>query len=392
MPTILDNCASVEKLLKARMRLLDDSPFFAQVALRLVHKEDTDSTKTAWTDGISFGYNPAFIDTLTPSYARTLYAHEVLHIVFLHHTREDGRDHEIWNDACDYRINLTLVETGFEMIPGGLISNRFRGMNEEKIYDILYTERQDNPQGKPGQEGQQGQDKSDSNFGEVRPHPTGEDNKAEVEREVSTIIQQAAAGARKAGKLPACIEKLIEEMMEPTIPWQVHLKDWMNEQCKSNYTWKKPNKAYIQRGIYLPSLNNIEMGTLVVILDVSGSIYSIKSLLEQFIAEIEEISRAYRCNIIVIQVNTRVTQVDEFEAGDELNIKIKGGGGTRFRPGFHYLLDNDVEHIGVIYFTDGGADDHPYPSEVEQPLLWVVYNNPSKSFKPQVGEVVFIQN
>ena len=41
-----------------------------------------------------------------------VYVHELLHVRLLHATRLQGRDHEVWNIACDFVINGWLVEMG----------------------------------------------------------------------------------------------------------------------------------------------------------------------------------------------------------------------------------------------------------------------------------------
>lgn len=102
-----------KKVIAARAGLILDAPFFGNLALRLNVKEDL-SCKTAWTDSISLGFNPEFIDGLTLDETKGLVAHEVSHCMFSHHTRRNGRNVRKWNEAGDYVINLELIAAGVE--------------------------------------------------------------------------------------------------------------------------------------------------------------------------------------------------------------------------------------------------------------------------------------
>jgi hypothetical protein len=55
---------ALQKLTAARIDLVCDQPFFGSLALSLKLVEDT-TCETAWTDGRSLGYNPAFIESWT---------------------------------------------------------------------------------------------------------------------------------------------------------------------------------------------------------------------------------------------------------------------------------------------------------------------------------------
>ena len=63
-----------------------------------------------------------------------------------------------------------------------------------------------------------------------------------------------------------------------------------------------------------------------------------------------------------VQTDIKITNRDEFEKAI-LNMTIKGGGGTDFRPVFAYVQDRqeqgELRNLqGLLYFTDG---DGIYP-------------------------------
>ena len=85
-----------------------------------------------------------------------------------------------------------------------------------------------------------------------------------------------------------------------------------------------------------------------------------------------------------MQVNTRVTQVDEYQEGDEINPNVISGGGTSFVPPFDYCEENDIEPDFLIYFTDGYCSN--FADEPDYPVLWVLFED-NPYFDPPYGEV-----
>lgn len=110
--------AAEQKLIKARAGLVLDHPFFGSLALRLKMVEDP-SCDSAWTDGVSLGFNPAWIDGLSLEQTKGLWAHEVMHLAAAHHARRQQREHVLWNHACDQAINGPLTAAGMVLWTGG---------------------------------------------------------------------------------------------------------------------------------------------------------------------------------------------------------------------------------------------------------------------------------
>src|SRR5690242_20345889 len=110
----------------ARSTLLLDQPFFGVLALGLELTEDA-TCKTAWTNGQSLGFSPAFVDTLTDDELKGLIAHEVMHCACGHPWRRDARDHTRWNEAADYAINAVLRDAGFALPSGALLDASYDG-------------------------------------------------------------------------------------------------------------------------------------------------------------------------------------------------------------------------------------------------------------------------
>ena len=128
---------------------------------------------------------------------------------------------------------------------------------------------------------------------------------------------------------------------------------------------------------YLPAMHSDAMGTIAVLLDTSGSIYSYLDTLASFWTEVREVAHELNPErVIVLQVDTRITDVAEY-AGEDLpeQLEAKGGGGTDFRPGFAWLDAEGIEPACCLYFTDMECSSYP---ETEPPfdVLFCNYGPP----------------
>jgi predicted metal-dependent peptidase len=153
-----------ERVVKGRVALLFDSPFFATLMFRLKMKAVA-WHPTAGVDGKTMIYNPDFIDELSDLEMKGVLAHEVLHCVFDHPTTKGNRTNAEWQKACDYSINPLLISSGFVLPKDCLNDSRFEGMNVFQIYDILTAERmereEEEKKNQPEEDEDQDQDESE---------------------------------------------------------------------------------------------------------------------------------------------------------------------------------------------------------------------------------------
>ena len=79
----------------------------------------------------------------------------------------------------------------------------------------------------------------------------------------------------------------------------------------------------------------------------------------------------------------------EFIASDDtdMNLELKGGGGTDYRPGYDWLHEQGHMPTAAVYLTDGYCNS--FPHEPDFPTLWVLTQK-SDYFKPPFGEVLVI--
>ncbi|MGF6768580.1 putative metal-dependent peptidase [Paraburkholderia sp. GAS199] len=419
------------RISKQRTALVLDQPFFGALALRLKVVEDA-SCKTFWTDGESLGYNPTYLGGLNDLETRGVLAHEVLHVANGHCWRQGDRDPKLWNDACDYAINPIVLDAGMLLPKGVLVDPRFKGKSAEEIYGILAQEKREKDRqqgkgkqdgGKPGsQSGQQSasqptqpdgapgggsppkssnangantpSDKPEPGAGPDTAPSCGEvrqyvgDDKPLKEAEWKVAVLQAAEAARMRGALPGALEAMATDATEPVVDWRPLLHRFAQESSPTDYSFAMPNRRYLHMGLYLPSLNEPAVGDAVFVRDSSGSVWD--ETQAQFAAEIIAVNAGVRPRrLIVMDCNTRVTQVQTFERGDAVEfdlLPVRGGGGTSFVDPFERLAKEGIRPAFLVYLTDM---DGSFPDEApDYPVLWASTTLLKRARKAPFGEAI----
>lgn len=355
----MTNSAAAEAMTAARSNLVLCQPFFGALALRLRLIEDP-THPTAWCDGQYLGYNPDWVLTLSREQRLGLLAHEVMHPALLHHTRMGEREPGRWNVACDHAINLILTEANFALPDKGMCDPQYAGLSAEAIYDRL-------PPGTGAGHPDPG------GCGAVRrPQSGGGQGSLEAqEGEWKVAIAQAATAARQMGKLPAALDRLIHEALQPKIPWRSLLQQFFLDRRPADVSWKRPNRRFVYQHLYLPSRETVPCGTLAVVIDTSGSVSGPE--LDAFATEIRSIHDQLRPDrLLVLYCDAKVHRVDEFGPHDTLTFRAIGGGGTDFRPPFDYLQAHHLTPDALVYLTDGYGT---FPTEASYPVLWLINNH-----------------
>jgi predicted metal-dependent peptidase len=379
---------ALTKLTAARTALILDQPFFGALALGLKLVEDP-GCETAWTNGRDFGYDPAFIDSLSLDEAIGLTAHEVSHCAQGHPWRRDTRDIKQWNEACDKAINHDLKEAGFKLPADGLYAT---GDEIGKSAEWIYARAQQKPKGqggkqpKPGQgpgqgQGQQpggGNGQPDPNakpqpnkLGEVRDAPKQADasgTPVPTEQDWKQKVQQAAATAKACGNMPAGAKLIAKEALRPRIDTKSVLLRFFQDRSAGDYTWSRPSPRYISQGLYLPVLESKALGEVAILCDTSGSMDAValqhaRGIVEQVIDE---------CNpskVTLYMVDTKVHNVREMERGEPLTWEPKGGGGTSFVSFFRDIEESGEQPVCIVGITDLQAS---FPDTVPSiPVVWI---------------------
>jgi len=369
------NQAEVErKVGKAKALLILDHPFFGTA----VSKRPIQYTNAVPTAGMSatgqMVLNPAFIEPLTVKNIMFLMAHEAMHYMLAHALRRKHRDHRAWNVACDKVINDTLIDANVgDFINGGVTLRDGRNYASEELYD-----ENDDDMGSGGI----GEDVGDPTDENGKPLDESQIHQLEAQAKIDAI--QSAKAAKASGKLPASIERMVDEMVNVTTPWHEKLERYMTSKVKDGYSWNRPNRRFIGQGTYLPGTDYVaRMGELVIAVDTSGSLNNKE--LGYFNSHINRIlDTCMPEKVTVLYCDWAIGGTTEYTP-DDLPIKLEpvGGGGTSFKPVFKWIEDYANEVECLIYFTDGWGDQN----EIETPAVDTVWLTTDKDEFP-FGEII----
>jgi len=387
----------IDKIIVARVSLLLKHPFFGNMATRLKIQEAEDWLPTAATDGRTIYFNRKFFDPLTVKQVEFVIAHEILHNVFDHMGRREGRDPKIFNIAADYCVNGQLVRDriGDHQIPDIKIfhDTKYYGMGAEEVYDKIYDEMDEEELNQLGQLLDEhidwGSDGKDGDGKGNRPQYTKEELK-QIRDEIREATVQAAQAAG-AGNTPASVARMIKDLTEPKMNWREILRQQIQSTIKNDYSFMRPNRKGWHMNAILPGTQFEDTIDICVAIDMSGSISDVQA--KDFLTEIKGIMQEYKdFKIKVWCFDTRVYNeqaydgysIDEFDSYEPM-----GGGGTDFEANWEYMKENDIQPKKFIMFTDG----YPFGSWGDEnycDTVFVIHGN--DTIVPPWGEYAYYED
>jgi predicted metal-dependent peptidase len=178
-----------------------------------------------------------------------------------------------------------------------------------------------------------------------------------------------------------------EMLHEPSLYEAMY--EFMTAVEESDLSWKKPSRRWLAHGKIMPSPDDDLGATVVVGIDVSGSVG--QKELSEFLGIIKaSLSSGLKLNFHIVSCDTQITKhiYASWKNPEDLE-KIKdlpGGGGTDFRPIFAWQQENCRDAAAVIIFTDLCGI---FPTAVETPTLWVVDNALRGRMSPPFGQTVY---
>lgn len=211
------------------------------------------------------------------------------------------------------------------------------------------------------------------------------------EQEWQQAVAAAAAVGRAQGKLPAAMEMMFGQFLEPVVDWKDHVRSLiMRTPGSGGYDFRKPDRRLIVRDIVAPGRSGFGAGCIVLGLDSSGSIYADPTLIDRWLGELAGIMADLNPKEVhVVWCDAAVQRVDICEELSDIETirhkGAKGGGGTSFEPVFNYVEEHDLRPDALIYLTDGYGT---FPREA--PRYAVIWGNITKGYKYPFGEVVDI--
>lgn len=169
--------------------------------------------------------------------------------------------------------------------------------------------------------------------------------------------------------------------------WPDLLRQWLTS--KSRCGWDAPFNApiYSTTGVVAAGRRNKKAGEIVMVIDTSGSIG--QRTYDRFLQEAQAVLDDLKPERLhLLSVSHVLADVVTLEEGDAVPDKLKGGGGTAFKPAFDWVKDNVADMDVMVYLTDGWSNDLPYLPQVDFPLLWLTTQRAVTDFK--IGEALAI--
>lgn len=389
MNMMTDIHSAERKLKRVKINLMRDDRFAYWRGIMMVGKTElVEDFPTAYTDGYNEGYGRAFVEGQNEKQLAFGILHENMHKL--------SRDLSVWrklfdedqqlaNMACDYRINLLLVEMDpaeltiqFPTNPDGsrmgLLDKRFKDMDVPTIFRLLKQEKQDGTGafGPGGDASKMGTlDEHDWQAGQD-PSPEEQDARA---KEIDQALRQGEMEHRKVnGDKAGNIERFMSELLRPKINWKDALAEFVRSTChgKDQSTWRRPNRRFLGMDMLMPSLMSERVGHIAVAPDMSGSVggQELTAMLTELVALANEV-RPEKIDLMYWD-----SAVARHETYDETNIdmlatstKPMGGGGTSPASVKRFMKDKRIEPECVIVLTDGYVDSWP---DFDCPTMWLI--------------------
>jgi predicted metal-dependent peptidase len=346
----------IDKIIVARVGLLLRHPFFGNLATRLQIKEASDWLPTAATDGRHIFFNRDFFTPLSTKQVEFVIAHEILHAVFDHMGRNEGRDRKIWNIAADYCVNGQLTRDRIGEVPSEIQifhDAKYYGWSAEQVYDEIYEKYDDEELNALGQLLDEHVDWGDQDGSGGKPQYSKDELK-KIRDEMREAVMQAAQAAG-AGNIPASVARMIKDLTEPKMNWREILRQQIQSTIKNDYTFMRPNRKGWHMSAILPGTNYDETIDICVAIDMSGSIGDEQA--KDFLTEIKGIMEEYKdFKIKLWCFDTQVyneADFDGYSMDNFVDYEPMGGGGTEFDCNWEYMKEHNITPKKFIMFTDG---------------------------------------
>lgn len=386
-----------QRLRKATTDIIGRDEFIALSGVLMIGtKSICDRTPTACTNGKDEIYGREFVDKMSDAELRFVMLHECYHKMYRHLTtwielyRKNAR---LANAACDYVINIMLYDTdacknGWITMPeGGLLDEKYRGMNAKQVWDALKDDAESSSGGGGQGEGSGGGGGFDEHDWDNAQEMTAEE-RDQLARDIDEAIRQ---GATVAGKLGSGGDRLLGELLETKQDWRELLREFVVSVGVGNdySSYRRVNRRYVGMDILMPGSVSETIGDIVVAIDTSGSIGETE--LAEFMGEVTGIcNQVTPSRVHVLYWDTQVCR-HEVYLPDEYDTLAKstkpaGGGGTMVECVPEYIKEKELKVECVVVLTDGYLGGSW--GKWDEPVLWAINGN--KRATADVGVTIHI--
>lgn len=376
-----------EKIAEDILRIARDSLLinlrFLDTALLRLPFEKKDGLRGFATDGEHLYYDPIFVLRLYASdehMISRICIHSLMHCIFNHSFNYDKLNQKYWDIACDIAIENLIMELDISALSlkdddrrvaklRGLKKN-VQTLTAQKIYrHFLVNELAFD----------------DANeyeelfardlhiyFSKTQEYEVSLEQWKRISERIKTDLK---AFSKTSGNSEDLIKNLVEATRE-RVDYKDYLGRFLRMGEESTVNDEEFDYIYYTYGMThyknMPLVEPLEykdvkkIKDFAIVIDTSASCQG--KIVKRFLEETYNIMRNSEnffntINVHIIQCDneiqsdTIITRVEDFQNFIE-NGKLKGFGGTDFRPAFEYvdklIIDQEFENFkGMIYFTDG---------------------------------------
>lgn len=378
------------------MRLIDEAivalihdkkeRFYGNLLLQM-NIQETTNLPTAGvnvTNKINLYYNPDFFASLCPEQRVELLKHECAHVYQNHFERyelekisfKDPIAAHDANVAADASINYDLKNLCKDN--GVTIARLNEAMREKDKNHVDLPEHETFEYYYYAIKEFKKRNNIPNEIGDLKPvddHSLWAEgyDKDTVKEIIKQGVNKAVDATGGVGTLPSDIIPHIQRLNKSEVNWRAVLRNFFvsTQSLDKEHTRTKRNRRYgiIQKGRKKkPNLH------IAFIVDTSGSMSD--QALSQAWAELDKIYQSIEPKITVIEADSQVQNVYDFDP--KKKPEFKGRGGTAYQPSLDKAKELKVD--GIVFFGDCDCADTPV--DPKKPFLWAIVGrqDPPASF------------
>jgi predicted metal-dependent peptidase len=236
-----------------------------------------------------------------------------------------------------------------------LMDPKYIGWSTEEIYDDLLQNAEEIPM--------DGYVLS----ADVMPCDEKQANEA-VSNVVAAVMTARLSNA--AGALPGEVEVVLDQFLNPKLPWERLLFNYMNELTDTERSYARPSRRY--QDILMPgNTGRNGLDHLVYYLDVSGSVSDEEiALFNTEFKSVKEALEPERMTMVTFDTEIRNSYVFEKDQAFK-KLVTSGRGGTCLKPVFEHM--KKTAPTAAVIFSDMAVSIPPNPGI---PIIWICVNSP----------------
>jgi len=356
---------------------------FLDVALLKLPFAKKEKLRGFATDTSFFYYDPEYVikaQRIDPALVARTYLHSLLHCIFNHNFNYDKYESHLWDIACDISIENMIMDLEVPAISldnDDMLRARLRGLKKnlntltaQKVYRYFLIN------------GLSTKDDAEYTqlftrdyhvyFGNVENYEVSADQWRKISERIKTDLKTFS-------KTTGNSESLIKNLTEATKEHQDYrdiLRRFVEMGEESTINDEEFDYIYYTYGMNMyenvPLVEPLEYKDIkrirdfAIVIDTSASCQgkTVKTFLQHTYDIMKSAENFFTSiNVHIIQCDNEVQSDDVITCDDDFNKfiesgKLKGFGGTDFRPAFDYIdsliIDKEFDNFkGLIYFTDG---------------------------------------